>query len=155
MDAKTMNESSRKLTRAGLPAGMKIVADVEIGLEPKEIRLIMEGWEVKRLIDDAKARLDAINARLLEAHGPGCALVVTGLCRASLAERQTVKVSGHERLEKVLGARYADLVAERVNYTAEPRLIELATDGDDPLQPAIAACLTIGGGQTVTWRAEK
>lgn len=145
-----------KAAKAGLPAGVKIVdGKEEVALDAATIRKVMEGWEVKRIIDDAKARLDAINAELIEAHGTGCALVVTGICRASLTSRQTVKVRDPERLEAVLGARFLDLVRESVSYQAEPRLVEMACDGDDPLQPAIAACLSVSDGTSVTWRAER
>lgn len=145
-----------KVAKAGLPAGVKVIGGKEeVALDAASIRKVMEGWEVKRIIDDAKARLDAINAELIAAHGTGCALVVTGLCRASIAARQTVKVTDPARLEAVLGGRYPDLVRESVSYQAEPKLIEMAMDADDPLQPAIAACLTIGDGQSVSWRAEK
>lgn len=145
-----------KVAKAGLPAGVKIIdGKEEVALDAKTIRLVMEGWEVKRIIDEAKQRLEAINAALIEAHGTGCALVVTGICRASLASRQTIKVTDPDRLEDVLGARMLDLVDTRVIYTASDKLVEMATNADDPLQPAIAACLTISDGQSVTWRAEK
>jgi len=153
--AKEVQETA-KVAKAGLPAGVKIIdGEKEVALDAASIRKVMEGWEVKRLIDDAKARLDAINAELIEAHGTGVALVVTGICRASLASRQTVKIADPERLEAVLGGRYLDLVKEKVSYQAEERLIEMACDADDPLQPAIAACLAITDGQSVTWRAER
>lgn len=142
--------------KAGLPSGVKIIdGKEEVALDAASIRKVMEGWEVKRIIDDAKARLDAINAELIEAHGTGVALVVTGICRASLAARQSVKITDAARLEQVLSGRYLDLVAETVTYKPEQKLIDMACDGDEPLQPAIAACLSIGDSQSVTWRAEK
>jgi hypothetical protein len=144
-----------KVANAGIPAGVKIVEGGEMPLDAATIRLVMEGWEVKRIIDDAKKRLDEINAKLIDAHGTGCALVVTGICRASLAARQTVKVTDPERLEAVLGWRYIDLVSINVSYKAEDKLVEMACDADEPLQPAIAACLSISDGQAVTWRAER
>lgn len=152
--AKKVQESA-KVAKAGLPAGVKIVDNHETPLDAATIRKLMEGWEVKRLIDDAKARLDAINDELIKAHGTGCALVATGICRASLAERETVKIADPERLEAVLGGRMLDLVTEKVSYTASEELIELAMDADAPLQPAIAACLAVSKSQSVTWRAER
>jgi hypothetical protein len=143
------------VSKAGLPAGVKIVDGEEIPLDAATIRKVMEGWELKKLIDDAKARLDAINAKLIEAHGTGCALVVTGICRASLAARQTVKIVDPERLEAVLGGLYPDLVKEKVSYQAQDKLVEMACDGDEPLAPAIAACLAISQSESVTWRAER
>lgn len=149
-------EAAAKVSKAGLPAGVKIIGGKdEVALDAATLRKVMEGWEVKRIIDEAKARLDAINAELIEAHGTGCALVVTGVCRASISARQAVKVTDPTRLEAVLGGRYLDLVRESVSYQAEPKLVEMACNADDPLQPAIAACLTISSGESVTWRAEK
>ncbi|MCX8016343.1 MAG: hypothetical protein N2690_00370 [Rhodocyclaceae bacterium] len=145
-----------KLAKAGLPAGVKIIdGKEEMALDAATIRKVMEGWEVKKIIDDAKARLDAINQELVEAHGTGVALVVTGICRASLASRQQVKIKDADRLEAVLGDRFKDLVRESVSYTAEPKLVEMACDADEPLQPAVAACLFVSEGRSVTWRAEK
>lgn len=147
--------SKQAASKTGTPAGVKVQDGGEVALSGADIRLIMEGWEVKRLIADAQTRLDAINAQLLEAHGDGCALVVAGICRASLSARKSIKVTDPARLEQVLGGRYLDLVEETQSYRAQPKLVEMATDGDEPLQPAIAACLTITPGQSVTWRAEK
>lgn len=147
--------SSKKAIKTAGPAGLKIVDGEEHPLDAASIRKVMEGWEVKRIIDEAKARLGAINAELIEAHGTGAALVVGGICRARLAARSTVKVSDPARLEGVLGGRMMDLVTENVSYSASEKLIEMACDGDHPLQPAIAACLTITEGQSVTWMAEK
>lgn len=148
-------EANAKAAKAGLPAGVRIIDGKETPLDAATIRKVMEGWEVKRIMDEAKARLDAINAELIDAHGTGVALVVTGICRAILANRQTVKVIDAKRLEAVLGGRYPDMVREEVSYKAEPRLVEMAMDADDPLQPAIAACLTVGESTSVTWRAER
>jgi len=148
-------QETAKVAKAGLPAGVKIVDGGEIPLDAATIRKVMEGWEVKKLIDDAKARLDSINAELIESHGICCALVVTGICRVSLAARQTVKIADAKRLEAVLGGRYLDLVKEKVSYQAEDKLVEMAVDADDPLQPAIAACIDIGVSTSVTWRAER
>ena len=152
--AKVRNESV-KVAKAGLPSGVKVVDGVEVAMDAADVRKVMEGWEIKRLIDDAQTQLDAINADLIAAHGTGCALVVTGICRASLSARQTVKIVDAGRLEKVLGGRYLDLMIEKVSYQAEDKLVEMACDGDEPLQPAIAACLAINQGEAVTWRAER
>ncbi len=148
-------QAKARAAKSGLPDGVKIVDGQEQPLDAATIHILMEGWNIKRTIDDAKARLDEINAQLIKSHGTGCALVVTGICRASLAARQTVKVADPDRLEAVLGDRFDDLVSESVSYKAEQKLIEMASDADDPLQPAIAACLSITESQAVTWRAER
>jgi hypothetical protein len=148
-------EKKAKVSVAGLPGGVKIVDGQEQRLDAATIRKVMEGWALRQQMEDAKERLDAINAALLEQHGPGCALVVTGLCRASLVERQTVKIDDAQRLQDVLGGRFGDLVRESVTYKAEGKLIEMAADADSPLQPEIASCLSVQTSQSVTWRAER
>lgn len=143
------------VAKAGLPAGVKIVDGQEMALDAATIRKVMEGWEVKRTIDEAKARLDAIHAELIEAHGTGCALVVTGICRASLASRESVKITDAERLKGVFGFRFGDLVKTELVYKPTERLIDMSCDGDEPLAPSLRACLTVGKSESVTWRAEK
>jgi len=138
-----------------LPAGVKIVDGEQTPLDASSIHLVMKGWEVKKQLDSLKEALDEINQQLIAAHGVGCALVVTGICRASLAERETVKINDAERLKAVLGFRFTDLVKTEVSYKPEAKLIEMACDGDEPLQPAIGACITIGKSESVTWRAER
>lgn len=138
-----------------LPAGVKVIDGEPQPLDAASIRLVMKGWEVKKQLDSLKKQLDEIHQQLIEAHGTGCALVVTGICRASLAARESVKIVDAERLKAVLGFRFADLVKTEVSYKPEEKLIEMACDGDEPLQPAIGACLSIGKSESVTWRAEK
>lgn len=150
-------QDTASVAKAGLPAGEKVLRDGGeiVPLDAASIRLVMQGWQIKKQIEELKAALDEINAQLIEAHGHGASLIVHGVCRASIAEREAVKIKDAERLKAVLGDRFADLVKTEVSYNPEARLIEMACDGDDPLQPAIGACLTVGKSQSVTWRAEK
>jgi hypothetical protein len=138
-----------------LPEGIKLVDGEPQPLDAASIRLVMKGWEVKKQLDSLKESLDEISRQLIEAHGTGCALVLTGICRASLVERESVKIVDAERLKAVLGFRFTDLVKTDVSYKPEARLVEMACDGDEPLQPAIGACLSIGKSQSITWRAER
>jgi len=150
----TVNSDGMAAVEA-LPAGVKIVDGEQTPLDAASIRLVMRGWEVKKQLDSLKEALDEINQQLIEAHGTGCALVVTGICRASLAERESVRIADAERLKAVLGFRFTDLVKTEVSYKPEEKLIEMACDGDEPLQPAIGACLAISRSESVTWRAER
>jgi hypothetical protein len=142
---------------SALPAGEKIDRDGgEItALDAATIRLVMQGWALKKQIDELDAQLKAIHAQLIEAHGAGTSLIVRGVCRASISEREAVRITDAERLKAVLGERFTDLVKVEVAYKPEQRLIDMACDGDEPLQPAIGACLTVGKSASVTWRAEK
>ncbi|RPE72515.1 hypothetical protein EDC62_0206 [Tibeticola sediminis] len=141
--------------KAAQPAGVKIVDGQEAQLDAASVRLLIEGWRIKGEIEALQEQLDGINARLVEAHGTGCALVATGICRASIASRSSVKIADAERLKAVLGFRFDDLVKAETVYKPEQKLIEMACDGDEPLQPAIGACLKTAKSESVTWRAER
>ncbi len=140
-----------------LPAGEKIDRDggEVVPLDAASVRLVMQGWGIKRQIDELEAQLKAINAQLIEAHGAGASLIVHGVCRASIAEREAVRIKDAERLKAVLGFRFTDLVKTEIAYKPEGRLVEMAADGDEPLAPSIRECLTVGKSASVTWRAEK
>lgn len=148
-------QETATVAKDGLPAGVKIVDGQEMALDAATIRQVMAGWEVKRQMEALKEKLEAIHAELIEAHGTGCALVVTGICRASLAARETVKVSDAEKLKGVLGFRFTDLVKTEVSYKPTERLVEMSCDGDEPLAPSLRACLAVAKSESVTWRAEK
>lgn len=155
--AKKVKQDEVVVKKTGQPAGERIVRDTGevVPLSHAEIQLVMQGWALKKEIDELEAQLKEISAKLIEAHGVGASLVVHGVCRASITEREAVKIQDAERLKKVLGARFSDLVQVVVTYKPEPRLVEMACDGDEPLQPAIRACLTVGKSAAVSWRAEK
>ncbi|GAB4173837.1 MAG: hypothetical protein Fur0039_15470 [Rhodocyclaceae bacterium] len=140
-----------------LPAGEKIARDggEVVRLDAASIRLVMRGWELKKQLEEIDAQLKQINAELIEAHGTDCSLVVTGVCRASIAEREAVRIKDAERLKAVLGFRFTDLVKTEIAYKPEGRLVEMAADGDEPLAPSVRECLTVGKSCSVTWRAEK
>lgn len=140
-----------------LPAGEKIDRDSGevVALDAASLRLVMEGWQIKRQIEELDARLKVIHAQLIEVHGVGATLIVPGVCRAAITEREAVRITDAERLKKVLGFRFTDLVKTEIAYKPEARLIEMASDGDEPLAPSIRECLTVGKSAAVTWRAEK
>jgi len=138
----------------GVPAGVKIVDGQEVALTAREVRQILDGWKAKRQLEEAKARLEEVNAALLAAHGPGCSLVIPGVCRVSLTSRQTVTVQDAERLREVLGFRFQDLVQVDVRYKPLQKLIAMSCDGDEPLQAAVAACLGVQVSEAVTWRGQ-
>lgn len=124
-------------------------------LDAAAVRQLMEGWRIRREIEALDERLRAINGALAEAFGDGVTLVVPHVVRASIACRQTLRVTDAERLRAVLGERFDDLVRESVSYKPEERLVEMVSDGDDPLAPSIRACLSVSESMSVTWRAEK
>lgn len=150
-------QDTASVAKAGLPAGEKVLRDGGeiLPLDAASIRLAMRGWGLRKRIDELDAELRAINAQLIEAHGVGASLIVHGVCRASIAEREAVRIKDAERLKAVLGERFGDLVKTEIAYKPEARLVEMAADGDEPLAPSIRGCLTVGKSAAVTWRAEK
>ena len=159
MEAVATKKRTKTQTTKGisLPEGEKVARDTgEVTpLAADDVALVVRGWELKRQIEELEAQLKQINAQLIEAHGAGVSLVVPGVCRVSIAEREAVRVVDAERLRAVLGGRFDDLVRVEVAYKVEPRLVEMACDADEPLSPAIRACLSVGRSASVTWRAEK
>lgn len=116
---------------------------------------VLNAWHAKIAADDAKKVYDAATDEVIDLLHSPCSVVLAGVCRASYAVRQTVKITDPDRLAAVLGERYGDLVAESVSHKAEPKLLDMSTDGDEPLQPAIAACLKVSQSESLTFRAEK
>ena len=135
--------------------GIKIVGDESAPLDDDSVQLLACGWALRMEIETMKDELDAINEALLEAHGPGCSLIIPATCRASLAERRVPKVVSAEKLRTILGSRFGDLVREEVSYKAESKLLAMAADGDEPLAPALRECISYAVSQSVTWRAEQ
>jgi len=126
----------------------------EAELAKPVIDRLVQAWEMKERAAQIEREIETINAGLVRDFQPGDVLIVPGICRATIASRQTVKITDPVRLEAVLGGRYLDLVREEAVYKAEEKLVEMAADGDEPLGPSIRECLTIRTATTVTWRAE-
>jgi hypothetical protein len=138
------------------PSGMKFVDNgVPKPLDAATIRLMLKGWEIVKQIDSLMEALDEINRRLIEAHGDGCELAVTDVCRVIIDASESAKITDVERLKAVLGPRFADLVKAEACYRPEQKLIEMACDGDEPLQPAIRECISIVKSEDVTWKGAR
>jgi len=144
---------------AAVPVGERIDRDsgAVLPLEPTETALVLEGWEAKRRIDEAKADLERINTRLLEAYGPGCNLVVSGHCCATLKPgADTAKVTDAEKLQGVLGGRFGDMVETTCSYKPLPPLLKIAVDADSPIAPLVHECVSVfTGKESVSWRAAR
>lgn len=142
---------------ATLPTG--VIMDRETGDTKKAsaalVRLVMQGWQRKVEIDALKGELADINGEIIKKVGVGNTVQIFGLCRAGVSRRQRVSVIDAERLKKILGPRYEDLVREAVRYEPEKKLLRIACDGDDPLQGPVGECLQVSESESVTWRAEK
>lgn len=126
----------------------------EAALAKAVVEKLVMAWGMKERMAQIEREIEKINAEIARDFSPGDVLIVPGLCRATVAKRQTVKIDDPARLEAVLGGRYLDLVREETAYKAEGKLVEMAADADEPLAPSIRACLSIRESVTVTWRAD-
>ena len=99
--------------------------------------------------------LKPIKAGLQEALSAGGSLVVKGVCRVVVSEAERVSIGDAGKLAAVLGERFGDLTRTEMVVKPEPRLVEMASDGDEPLSPAIRACLKVGKSTSVRFLAEK
>ena len=140
---------------ASRPRGLLIIDGQESEAPAELVDAVLAGWEKKQRADAAKLEVDAANEDLIERLPEPCSVVIAGVCRASFSVRELVKIADPDRLKGILGTRYPDLVKSVMTHKPEDRLIAMASDGDEPLQPAIAACLAISESEAITWRAEK
>ena len=140
-----------------LPTG--VIMDRESGDTKKAssamVKLVVNGWKIKRELDRLKEELALVNEKLINKLGPGMTVQIPGLCRISVSQRQRVKIMDDGRLREVLGPRFDDLVRVVTRYEPEKKLVTISSDGDDPLAPSVRECLGIDHSTSVTWRAEK
>ena len=122
--------------------------------DPSLIRLGMKGWDIQKQIAALEEELKPIKAQLAEAL-VGNSMVVKGVCRVVVSESERITIADEDKLAAVLGDRFSDLVKVEATYKPEPRLVEMASDGDEPLSPAIRACLKVGKSTSVKFLAEK
>lgn len=146
-----------KAEKVWVPAGVCERRDGsgETPLDAESIRQVVRGFELKCEIEERQRELEAINGRLVASFGDGANLIVPGVCRASIAERRTVRVEDAGRLQAVLGERYPHLVRIVTAVKPDQKLVEMATDADHPLAAALRECLSVNRSSIVTWRAEK
>lgn len=119
------------------------------------LEILQRGWAAKCDMDAAKKRLDAANDEITLALGHPCAVVIPGVCRATYVVRESVKIIDPAKLEGLLGSRMLDLVDESISYKASDKLLEMATDGDNPMGPSLRALLKVTESSAITYRAEK
>lgn len=124
-------------------------------LDPDASALLCSAWNTKQTVDDAKIDLDALNARLLDAYGPGCVLEIPGQAKLTLTERETIQITDPEQLRAVLGGRFEDLVETRLEYKLSDKLKALLADGDHPLSESLRACCAAKTSSSITYRPVK
>lgn len=144
-----------KLPDATLITGDDIVGRDEARAPGALTRAVLAAWEAKIAADDAQTIFEAARDRVIDLLSEPSSVVIPGVCRVAYSVRKTVKIADPKRLAAVLGERYGALVSETVSYRVEPRLVEMSADGDDPLQPSIAACLRVTESEALSFRAEK
>ncbi len=156
MSTQSTSASVRTLTPSGI---LQDASGHQTTLRAPMVRRVMEGWAIRREIEALEERLKDLQSKLkgdFQSEGGSISLIVPGVCRLIIAQRESVRIADAERLQAVLGAgTFQSLVRAEVAYKPEPRLIEMSADADEPLAPAIRACLSIGASTACTWRAEK
>ena len=117
------------------------------------VRKALRAWELSREIAVLDEELSALEKDLAVIEG--MSLVVPGVCRVSVARTSSVSIADAEKLRQLLGDRWADLVVETVSYKPTDRLVEIASDADDPMAPAYRELLKVRTGVAVRLLAEK
>lgn len=116
--------------------------------------MIRDAWNIKQKLDAAKEAYAQLTQKLAARIGSGRTARLVGVARVSVAERQRVVISDAEMLKVVLGGRFDDLVRTVVRFEPEPKLVELASDGDSPLAEHVRECLEVKTSVSVTLRAD-
>lgn len=122
---------------------------------PNLVREAMRAWGLARRIEELEAEFKEVKEALAQGLGTGVSLVVTGVCRVSVASTTSVTVGDVDKLRALLGDRFDDLVTETVSYKPTEQLIEMSADGDDPMSPAYRALLKVRQSRVVRITAEK
>ncbi|MDD3938021.1 hypothetical protein [Rhodoferax sp.] len=124
-------------------------------LERSTLKLMLKGWDIKKKIDALEAELKGINAHFIDGYGAPTSLIMPGVCRVAVAERESVKIVDEAKLQALLGERFKDLVKASTKYAPTEQLQEIASSADDPLAKPLRKLLSVAKSETVTWRAEK
>jgi len=122
---------------------------------PNLVREAIRAWGLMRRIEELEAEFREVKEALAQGLGTGVSLVVTGVCRVSVASSTTVSVADVDKLRALLGERFNDLVTETVSYKPTEQLIEMSADGDDPMAPAYREVLKLRQSRVVRITAEK
>ena len=150
-----MSNKKLKTPAEAMPQGRVKNAAGETALPPAWVNKLMAGWAQKERMAQIERETAVISAEIIAHFQSGDVLIVPGVCRVTVVTRTNTVIIDPERLERVVGdSRFGDLVRETVGYKAEPKLIEMACDADEPLAASIRACVSISRATTATWRAE-
>lgn len=121
--------------------------------------LVLHGAALKNEIDGLKDKLEEVNAKILAEvprwmDGNGTLHIVIAGVDCTVSLRDSVAIADVGALRELLGDRFPDLVKEKATYSPEPKLVSLATDGDNPLARDVAGCLRIQEAKaTVSYKA--
>lgn len=129
--------------------GRMVSADADL------IALACNGWIVKQNIEALQKELKGITDQLENSLGAGATLAVDGVCRVTLSNRQTFRLTDVEKCQALLGGRFDDLVETSLEYTLSDKLKAMALDPDHPLSEGLRSCILIKDGTTVTFRPGK
>lgn len=122
---------------------------------PALVRTALRAWGMVRRIDELEDELKLLKQQLAAEVGEGRSLVVQGVCRVAVSRHTSVGIRDADKLRELLRERFDDLVEQSVSYKPRQTLIEMSSDGDDPIAPAYRALLTVRQSTAVRITAEK
>lgn len=135
-----------------LPAGRIEQNGQSADADPGLVALALRGWTLKRQIEDWQKELKAINDHLENSLGAGASVEVAGVCRATVAARQTFKLTDVDTCQSLLGGRFTDLVETSVEFTLSEKLKAIVLDPDHPLSAGLRGCVQIKDGVSVSYK---
>ena len=151
----SQNEPADEPAYGALPAGLIENNGQCVSASSDLVALACDGWVIKQKMEALQKELKAITDKLENSLGVGAALAVDGVCRVTLGNRQTFKLTDVDKCAALLGGRFADLVDSSIEYTLSDKLKAIVLDPDHPLSKELRGCVLIKNIAAVTFRPGK
>ncbi len=153
-----MVTAAQRIEQAAAPAvQMHPEARIHIGRDklpcPAALaELVIQGGNIKGDADAAKGLLEEVNVRLLplamqHMYEAGTLHIVADGVKCTIKLTDAVAISNEAALREHLGARFSDLVEEKLVCKPTKKLVDMALDADAPDSAALRACLTVQTGK--------
>lgn len=123
-----------------------------IAASSRAIELALEGIAANKKINPIAKRLTEIKEELKALVEPDHVLCVEGLVEVNFNSRKQVVVVDEKALKDALGKRFEDLVITKTEYQPTEKLIEIASDADNPLSEKIRPCLGVKESISVSFK---
>lgn len=126
-------------------------------MTPATKKLVDDGWELKRRVDELNAELKVINKKLIDKH-PGVSLVVPGQCRCPIARSTSVKVkeSGLDVLKDIFKRKLGDFVKKTITHSPTSELKAIVADSEHELHDEVIDTVDVShGAYGIKWNTAK